>query len=123
VYGWVKGALGQGVPGWVKGRYHNVHGPSSWFRAKYGKQLVFISANNEKNESQPVLDIQQFDLESYALQAVEDARAYWGTRASVRTHKRVTRVDSIELARWFVIVRAKSALIASRAPAVKGVTP
>ena len=95
--------------GWVNGRFYQNSGlPTHHFQAKYGKQIIFISSNDEKNESQPVLDIQRFDSEFYAGLAAQDARAYWGDRASVRTHKRVTKVDSIELARWFVIVREKA---------------
>ena len=35
-------------------------------------------------------------------------RSGWGSRASVRVHKRIIRVDSIALTRWVVIVRKKA---------------
>ena len=91
---------------WIGDRFISDGKETPWFRSKYGSIVEFFSLNDEKNESQPVLNIQQFDNEGAAREAAKAARAYWGRRASVRFHERRTKVDSIALAQWFVVTRA-----------------
>ena len=92
---------------WISDRYHDQHGPSVWFRAKHGTKQEFQSSNDEKNEGNPVLNIEQFDQRPDARRAANLARECWGGRASVRVHQRVTQVDSIALEQWFVITRER----------------
>jgi hypothetical protein len=102
------------INGWFGDRYHRDGVKTHWFRARFGREnrspIEFNSTNDEKNERHPVLDIYQFAVEKLARREARDLKAQWGSRASVRVHKRIIKVDSIALIRWVVIVRKAAAL-------------
>ena len=65
----------------------------------------FLSTNHDKNDCHPVIHFKEYDNEVHAREVADLHRRSFGPGYSVRVHERVIKVDSMNLTRWFVVVR------------------
>ena len=74
------------------------------FRPTQGGES-FLSTNDDKNVCSPVVHLKDYDDEADAREVAYNNRRSFGPGYSVRVHERVIKVDSMNLTRWFVVVR------------------